>query len=126
MSVEDYMDVMVTDIRESIFSLVVLYVVNTAKEPIHGYVITKDLDEGTEGRLHIEAGTLHPILKDLVNHGLIEFEMVKSTEGPPEKVYRTTKDGRQALEEGMHMVVDLFQGVGTTVGKDWPELEVRS
>jgi DNA-binding PadR family transcriptional regulator len=50
--------------------------------------------------------------------------MVKSTEGPPRKVYRTTKDGKKALKEGMGMLVDLFQGVGMTVGKDWPELKV--
>ncbi|NOQ53698.1 MAG: hypothetical protein GQ558_03730 [Thermoplasmata archaeon] len=126
MSVEDYLEVMETKMRGGIFSLVVLYVVNSAKEPIHGYAITKDLMEGTGGRLYIQAGTLYPILKNLVNHGLIEFEKVKSHEGPPMKVYRTTKDGRTALAEGMHMLVDLFQGVGMTVGKDWPELEVRS
>ncbi len=126
MSVEDYLEVMETKMRGGIFSLVVLYMVNSAKEPIHGYAITKGLNEGTEGRLYIQAGTLYPILKNLINHGLIECEKKKSREGPPMKVYRTTKDGRDALGEGMHMLVDLFQGVGMTVGKDWPELEVRS
>ncbi len=126
MSVEDYLEVMETKMRGGIFSLVVLYTVNSAKEPIHGFAITKDLEEDTGGRLYIQAGTIYPLLKNLINHGLIEFEMVKSTEGPPKKVYRTTKDGRQALEEGMHMLVDLFQGVGMTVGKDGPELKVYS
>ena len=126
MSVENYLEVMETKMRGGIFSLVVLYTVNSAKEPIHGFAMTKDLDEGTGGRLHIQAGTLYPILKNLVNHGLVEFEMVKSHGGPPKKVYTTTKDGREALREGMHMLVDLFQGVGMTVGKDWPELKVYS
>ena len=126
MSVEEYLEVMETKMRGGIFSLVVLYMVNTAKEPIHGYAITKDLNEGTGGRLYIQAGPIYPILKNLINHGLIEFEMVKSHEGPPKKVYRTTKDGREALGEGMHMLIDLFQGVGMTDGKDWPELEVHS
>ena len=126
MSVEDYLEVMETKMRGGIFSLVVLYMVNTAKEPTHGYAITRDLEEHTGGRLYIQAGTIYPILKNLINHGLIEFEMVKSTEGPPKKVYRTTKDGRTAVEEGMHMLIDLFQGVGMTVGKDWPELKVHS
>ena len=126
MSVEDYLEVMETKMRGGIFSLVVLYVVNSAKEPIHGFAITRDLEEDTGGRLYIQAGTIYPILKNLINHGLIEFEMVKSHEGPPKKVYRTSKDGREALEEGMHMLVDLFQGVGMTVGKDWPELKVQS
>ena len=126
MSVEDYLEVMETKMTGGIFSLVVLYMVNSAKEPIHGYAITKGLMEGTEGRLYIQAGTIYPILKNLINHDLITHEMVKSTGGPPRKVYRTTKEGREALGEGMHMLVDLFQGVGMTVGKDWPELEVRS
>ena len=126
MSVEDYLEVMETKMRGGIFSLVVLYVVNSAKEPIHGFAITRDLEEDTGGRLYIQAGTIYPILKNLINHGLIEFEMVKSHEGPPKKVYRTSKDGREALEEGMHMLVDLFQGVGMTVGTDWPELKIQS
>ena len=126
MSVEDYLEVMETKMRGGIFSLVVLYVVNSAKEPIHGFAITKNLEEDTGGRLYIQAGTIYPILKNLINHGLIEFEMMKSHEGPPKKVYRTTKDGKKAMKEGMHMLVDLFQGVGMTVGKDWPELKVYS
>jgi len=124
--IENYLDVLGTKMRGGIFSLVVLYMVNSAKEPIHGFAMTKALDEGTEGRLHIQAGTLYPLLKNLVNHGLVEFEKVKSHEGPPMKVYRTTQEGRKALEEGMHMLVDLFQGIGMTVGKDWPELKVLS
>jgi PadR family transcriptional regulator PadR len=126
MSVEEYLEVMETKMRGGIFSLVVLYVVNSAKEPIHGFAITKDLEEDTGGRLYIQAGTIYPILKNLVNHGLIEFELMKSHKGPPMKVYRTTKDGKKAVEEGLHMLVDLFQGVGMTVGTDWPELGVYS
>jgi len=124
MTVEEYLEVMKTRMRSGIFSLVVLYVVNSAKEPTYGFAITKDLEEDTGGRLYIQDGTIYPILKNLINYGLIEFEMVKSTVGPPKKVYRITKDGRQALEEGMHMLVDLFRGVGMIVGKDWPELNV--
>jgi DNA-binding PadR family transcriptional regulator len=45
--------------------------------------------------------------------------MVTSTEGPPRKVYRTTREGRQALEEGMGLLGELVQGLGMVLGEDW-------
>ena len=124
MTREEYIDVVGTKMKGGIFSLLVLYMVTSAREPIHGYAITKNLMEDTEGRLYIQAGTLYPILKNLENHGLISHKMVKSTEGPPRKVYRTSAAGKKALSEGMGLLGDLLQGMQMTLGEDWPELKV--
>ena len=86
MTREEYIDVVGTKMKGGIFSLLVLYMVTSSREPIHGYAITKGLLEGTGDRIYIQAGTLYPILKNLENHGLIKHKMVKSIEGPPRKV----------------------------------------
>ena len=125
MTKDEYINIMGTKMKGGIFSLIVLYVVTSSREPIHGYAITKNLEEVTEGRIYIQAGTLYPILKNLDNKGLVNHEMVSTREGPPKKVYRTTAAGREALEEGMGLLGNLLQGVQMTMGEDWPVAKVH-
>ena len=125
MTRDEYLDVMGTKMKGGIFSLLVLYIVTSSREPIHGYAITKGLMEGTGDRIYIQAGTLYPILKNLENHGLVRHRMIKSTEGPPKKVYRTTAEGRRAMEEGMGLLGDLLKGVQMTMGEDWPVANIH-
>ncbi len=125
MTRREYIDVVGTKMKGGIFSLLVLYVVTSAPRPIHGYAITKGLIEGTGDRIYIQAGTLYPILKNLENHGLIRHRMVKSTEGPPRKVYVTTAEGKRAMAEGMGLLGDLLEGARMTLGEDWPVLNVH-
>ena len=124
MTKDEYINIMGTKMKGGIFSLIVLYIITSSRKPIHGYAITKGLMEGTGDRIYIQAGTLYPILKNLENHGLIKHRMVKSTEGPPKKVYRTTAEGREALEEGMGLLGNLLKGVQMTMGEDWPVANV--
>ena len=124
MTREEYIDVVGTKMKGGIFSLLVLYMVTSSREPIYGYAITKGLMEGTEGRVYIQAGTLYPILKNLENHGLVRHRMIKSTEGPPRKIYRTTAAGKKALSEGMGLLGDLLEGMQMTLGEDWPVVKV--
>lgn len=124
MTRREYIDIVGTKMKGGIFSLLVLYVVTSAREPVHGYAITKGLDENTGGRVHIQAGTLYPILKNLERHGLVRHRMVKSTEGPPRKVYVTTVEGKTAMAEGMGLLGNLLEGVQMTMGDAWPVANV--
>ena len=125
MTKDEYVDIVGTKMKGGIFSLLVLYMVRSASKPIHGYAITKNLMEGTEGRIYIQAGTLYPILKNLENHGLVRHRMVPSHEGPPKKLYRTTAAGRKALDDGMGLLGNLLDGVQMTMGEDWPVANVH-
>ena len=124
MSKKEYIDIVGTKMKGGIFSLIVLYTVTSSREPIHGYAITKNLEEVTEGRIYIQAGTLYPILKNLENHGLIRHRMVKSTEGPPRKLFTTTAEGKRAMGVGMGLLGNLLEGVQMTMGEDWPVTNV--
>jgi PadR family transcriptional regulator PadR len=125
MTKDEYIDIVGTKMKGGIFSLLVLYIITSSSKPVHGYAITKGLTEGTGERIYIQAGTLYPILKNLEAHGLIRHRMVDSTEGPPRKVYRTTKDGKRALTDGMGLLGNLLAGVQMTMGEDWPVLNVH-
>ena len=108
--------------KGGLFSVVVLYVISDSKIPIHGYLITKSLEEIAGKSLYIQAGTLYPILKNLEANGLIEHEMVKSTEGPPRKVYNMTPDGRKALKQLLPVMDNLFEAIGKVRNVDWTKV----
>jgi PadR family transcriptional regulator PadR len=108
--------------KGGLFSVVVLYVISDTKGPIHGYLITKSLQEMAGKSLYIQAGTLYPILKNLEAHGLIRHEMVKSTEGPPKKIYHLTKDGKTALDRLLPEMDDLFNAIGKVRHADWSKI----
>lgn len=52
-----------------------------------------------EARLIVVEGTLYPLLTRLKNDGLLSYEWVESTQGPPRKYYRLTEQGEAFLEE---------------------------
>lgn len=108
--------------KGGLFSVVVLYVIADSKTPVHGYLITKSLEELAGRTLYIQAGTLYPILKNLEAHGLIKHEMVKSTEGPPRKIYHMTKDGRKALDRLLPEMDELFSAIGKVRDADWSKI----
>ena len=122
MTIEDYIATIETKMKGGLFSVVVLHVIGAASTPIHGYLITKSLQDLAGRTLYIQAGTLYPILKNLENHGLIRHEMIKSTEGPPRKVYHLTPDGSQALERALPVMDELFEAIGKVRNADWDRI----
>lgn len=51
-----------------------------------------------EAKLIVVEGTLYPLLTRLKNDGLLSYEWVESTQGPPRKYYRLTDEGMEFLE----------------------------
>lgn len=52
-----------------------------------------------EARLIVVEGTLYPLLTRLKNDGLLSYEWVESTQGPPRKYYTLTREGEDFLAE---------------------------
>ncbi|MDO5571497.1 MAG: PadR family transcriptional regulator [Bacteroidales bacterium] len=52
-----------------------------------------------ESKLIVVEGTLYPLLTRLKNSGLLTYEWVESTQGPPRKYYELTDKGRLFLAE---------------------------
>jgi PadR family transcriptional regulator PadR len=52
-----------------------------------------------DGQLIVVEGTLYPLLTRLKNAGLLNYEWVESTQGPPRKYYELTDQGRMFLAE---------------------------
>ncbi len=62
----------------------------------HGYAILKEIEERTAGKVLLSAGTLYPIIKRLLNDGLIdETDDRPARDDERRRYYRLTSFGRQ-------------------------------
>ncbi len=79
-------------------SLVLLALLERARQPIYGYQLAKQL-ETTDGREPlIKAGTLYPVLRALEAQGLLESLVEPSVSGPPRRYYAISNKGRESLQ----------------------------
>jgi PadR family transcriptional regulator, regulatory protein PadR len=69
-----------------------------APQDLHGYGIIKAVEEMSDGRVRLRAGTLYGALERLREDGLVEFAGEEpSGGGPPRRNYRLTQRGSTAL-----------------------------
>lgn len=73
--------------KKGVLELVVLIVVS--KSDIYGYEIVKEVCEV----VHVNEGTIYPLLKRMTNEKYFETYLQESSEGPPRKYYRLTELG---------------------------------
>lgn len=72
------------------------------------------ISELQEAKLIVVEGTLYPLLTRLKNSGLLSYNWVESTSGPPRKYYQLTEEGRQFLTELGSTWQDLVTAVNKT------------
>jgi PadR family transcriptional regulator, regulatory protein PadR len=66
------------------------------KEPAYTSDIIQKLQEA---QLIVVEGTLYPLLTRLKNSGLLSYQWIESTQGPPRKYYKLTSEGEEFLGE---------------------------
>ena len=87
------------ELNAGIVSLVLLSILATAKEPLYGYQIAKQLERDGESTAIMKQGTLYPVLRALSAGGFLESQVEPSVSGPPRRYYRITDAGRQVLAQ---------------------------
>jgi PadR family transcriptional regulator, regulatory protein PadR len=65
--------------------------------PLHGYGIIKAVEEMSEGRVRLRAGTLYAALERLESQGYVAFHGEGSEGGPARRYYRLTEEGQALL-----------------------------
>lgn len=79
-------------------TLEMLILKTLARGPAHGYAITKSLQQGSEGVLQVDEGSLYPALQRLEVKGWVAAEWRISEKNRRARVYELTEDGREQLE----------------------------
>lgn len=80
-------------------------------QPGHGYVVMQKVEEMSEGRVRIAAGTMYGALDNLSKQKLIE---AVPSEDSRRKVYQTTLEGRNLLKletERLEKQIALYYSV---------------
>lgn len=74
------------------------------------------IEELKKAKLIVVEGTLYPLLTRLKNDGLLKYNWVESTSGPPRKYYALTADGKKFLTE-LKITWDELQNAVQQVSK---------
>lgn len=83
-----------TQMRKGILEYCVLLIIS------RGEIYASDIiAELKQAKLLVVEGTLYPLLTRLKNNGLLSYNWVESTSGPPRKYYILTDTGRGILRQ---------------------------
>jgi PadR family transcriptional regulator, regulatory protein PadR len=65
--------------------------------PLHGYGIIKAVEQMSQGRVQMRAGTLYGALERLEAQGFVAFDREVTEGGPVRRYFKLTKDGKSLL-----------------------------
>ena len=85
-------------------------------EPRHGYAIIQFVEEVTNGRVLLGAGTLYGALSSLEQKGWIKLQSTESTSR--KKVYLITPSGKEAVQteiDRLHLLIDLAERISKEI-----------
>jgi PadR family transcriptional regulator PadR len=100
-----------TQMRKGILEYCILSII--AKGEIYASDIISELKKA---RLLVVEGTLYPLLTRLKNNGLLAYNWVESTSGPPRKYYVLSEEGRKVLSQLDGTWKELAFAVQTAIG----------
>jgi PadR family transcriptional regulator len=83
-----------------------------AREPIHGWGISKRIQELSDDQLSVGQGSLYPALHRLEHQGWVSAVWKETEFGRRAKFYVLTRDGRQQLDRELETWKRLSSGVG--------------
>jgi PadR family transcriptional regulator PadR len=83
-----------------------------AREPLHGWGISKRIQALSDDVLSVQQGSLYPALHRLEHQGWVQADWRETDLGRPAKFYRLTREGRQQLERELDTWKRLSTGVG--------------
>lgn len=82
-----------TQMRKGILEYCILSIIS--RDAIYASDILAELKKA---RLIVVEGTLYPLLTRLKNNGLLTYNWVESTSGPPRKYYKLSSAGQEVLK----------------------------
>jgi PadR family transcriptional regulator, regulatory protein PadR len=85
-----------SDLLQGTLDLLILKTV--AREPMHGWAISKRIQALSDEVLSVQQGSLYPALHRLEHQGWIAADWKETDRGRSAKFYTLTRDGRDQLE----------------------------
>ena len=105
MGTEDHMDTKKLQIKYLPMTEAAYYVLISLNKSRHGYGIMQHVDEITNGRINIGAGTMYGNLSRMEHEGLI----TPVTEEERKKIYKISEKGKIVLELELERLQELLR-----------------
>ena len=86
-----------------------------ARGELHGYGIARDVEELSDGRVRLTAGTLYGALNRLSDDGLVEPSGERKVQGRRRRYYRLTAPGHAALAAEVEQLRSAAAALGGRV-----------
>jgi PadR family transcriptional regulator len=102
-----------SDLLQGTLDLLILKTL--AREPLHGWGISKRIQQLSNEELSVGQGSLYPALHRLEHQGWIVAEWKDSDLGRSAKFYSLTRDGRQQLDWELDNWKRLSSAVGLLI-----------
>ncbi len=99
-----------SDLLQGTLDLLILK--SLAREPLHGWGISKRILQLSGDVLSVQQGSLYPALHRLEQQGWITAEWKDTDQGRSAKFYKLTREGKQQLERELHSWRRLSSAVG--------------
>lgn len=99
-----------SDLLQGTLDLLILKTL--AREPLHGWGISKRIQQLSGEVLSVQQGSLYPALHRLEQQGWIEAEWKETELGRSAKFYALTRDGKHQLERELESWTRLSSAVG--------------
>ena len=99
-----------SDLLQGTLDLLILKTI--AREPLHGWAISKRIQQLSDDVLSVQQGSLYPALTRLEHQGWITAVWKDTDLGRSAKFYSLTRDGRQQLEREQQNWKRLSSAVG--------------
>jgi PadR family transcriptional regulator len=99
-----------SDLLQGTLDMLILKIV--ALGPLHGYGISKRIQQISKDTLQVQQGSLYPALQRLENRGWLTAEWGQTDSGREAKFYSLTPRGRKQLEAETETWVRLSKAIG--------------
>ncbi|HET7584727.1 MAG TPA: PadR family transcriptional regulator [Gemmatimonadaceae bacterium] len=99
------------DILQGTLDLLVLRALQ-ARGPLHGYAITRGIQEWSDNLLRVEEGSLYPALHRMEQEGWIKGKWGTTERNRQARFYAITAAGKRQLAEEQESWNRLTEGVG--------------
>jgi transcriptional regulator len=86
--------------------------------PLHGWAISRRIQESSRDALQIQQGSLYPALYRLVDREWIVGEDATSPEGRRIRVYKLTPDGRKQLRQEVSLWQRFTEAVNLVLAEE--------
>ncbi len=97
-------------------TLDVLILKTLSRGALHGYGVSRWLEEATDEAFQVDEGALYPALRRLEKKGMVEAEWGRTDTGREAKFYRLTADGEAELARSLSTWSRYVEAMGRVLG----------